>query len=186
MDTFEKIKFHLDNRKYCKIKRLINKTEIENAKGYIVDFSDNFVLLHETDDFEIDGYSVIPINTISDILFSNRDKYYDKIMALEGMVGKIQNKYKIDLTNWNSVFKSIQKLGFNVIIENEDPEDYSFDIGPITKITDSAVYVRYFDAKGFLDIEITKITWDLMTIVKFDTRYINIFSKYLRERKIKK
>ncbi len=111
METLEKIKYHLDNKKYCKIKRLINQAEIENAKGYIVDFSDNFVLLHETDDFQIDGYSVIPTNTISDILFSNRDKYYDKIITWEGLVDKIQNKHKIDLTSWNSIFKSIRKLG---------------------------------------------------------------------------
>jgi len=73
-----------------------------------------------------------------------------------------------------------------VIIENENPEDVSFDIGPITKISDSAVYVRYFDAQGFLNTETTKITWDLITIIRFDTRYINTFSKYLRERRIKK
>ena len=106
-------------------------------------------------------------------------------MTLEGLVDKILNKHKIDLTNWSSILRSIKKLGFNVIIENEDPDDESFDIGPITKITDSGAYIRYFDAKGFLDTQSTKIKWDLITIVKFDTRYINIFSKYLRERKIK-
>jgi len=183
MKTLKKIKYHLDNKKYCKIKRLIDQTSIEFAKGYIVDYSDNFLLLQETIDFEIDGYSIIPMNTITEIIFSNKDKYFHKIMELEGLVNKIQNQYKIDLTNWNSILKSIRKLGFKVIIENENPDDLSFDIGPITKITDSAVYIRYFDPQGFLDAKSTKITWDLITKVQFDTRYINIFGKYLRERK---
>lgn len=99
-------------------------------------------------------------------------------MTWEGLVDKIQNKHKIDLTNWNSVFNSIRKLGFNVIVENENPEDKTFDIGPITKVSDSAVYIRYFDAQGFLNTESTKITWDLITVVKFEARYINTFSKY--------
>lgn len=96
---------------------------------------------------------MIPINTISDIQLSNKDKYYDKIMTWEGLVDKIQNKHKIDLTSWNSILKSIRKLGFNVIVENEAPDDVSFDIGPMTKITNSAVYLRYFNSQGFLDAD---------------------------------
>ena len=186
MDILEKIKNHLDNKKYCKIKRQINQKAIENAKGYIVDYSDRFILIQETDDFNIDGFSIISIDTIIDIPYSNKDKYYDKIMNCEGLVDKVQKKHTIDLTSWSSVFKTIRKYGFNVIVENENPDDESFDIGPITRISDSSVHIRYFDAQGFLNEKATKISWDLITIVRFDTHYINTFSKYLRERKTKK
>ena len=73
-----------------------------------------------------------------------------------------------------------------MIIENENPNDSSFDIGPITKVSKDAVYIRYFNAQGFLDAEPTKIIWEYITIVKFDDRYINTFSKYLRVRKVNK
>ena len=92
-------------------------------------------------------------------------------------------KHKIDLTNWTSIFKSIRLLGLNPIVENEDPNDESFDVGPITKVTKTSVYVRYFDSQGYLDKEPTKIPFNLITIVKFDGRYTNTMSKYLRERK---
>ena len=186
MSILEKIKYHLENKKYCKIVRQINNKAIENAKGYILDYSDGFVLIQDTDDFNIDGFSIIPINTIIDLLYSNKDKYYDKIMTCEGLVDKVYKKYPIDLTSWNTIFKSIRKYGFNVIVENENPDDESFDIGPITRISDSSVHIRYFDAQGFLNEAPTKITWDLITIVKFDSHYINTFSRYLRERKTKK
>lgn len=165
--------------------RQVAKDTVRKSNGYIVDFSDNFVLLQETDDFEVDGYAIFPIETIREILYSNNDKYYDKIMNLEGIIDSIQNKHKIDLTSWVTVMQSIKKLGFNVIVENEDPDDDSFDIGPITKISKSSVYVRYFNPQGFLDEKATKINWNLITVVKFDDRYTNIFSKYLRERKRK-
>ncbi|WP_035654634.1 hypothetical protein [Flavobacterium saliperosum] len=80
-------------------------------------------------------------------------------------------------------FKSIKDLGFNVIVKNENPEEDTFDIGPITKITKSNVYVQYFDATGLLDSESTKISWDQITVVNFDDIYINVLSKYLKEPK---
>nr|HMU05913.1 hypothetical protein [Saprospiraceae bacterium] len=80
---------------------------------------------------------------------------------------------------------TIKKAGFNIIIENENPEDYSFDIGPITKTIQNAVYIKYFNAKGYLNNQSTKITFDKITIAKFDDHYINVFSKYLRQRKPK-
>lgn len=66
-------------------------------------------------------------------------------------------------------------MGFNIIIENEDPEDESFDVGPITKITRDSVFIRYFNAQGFLDDEPTEITWDKITLVKFDDHHTNTF-----------
>jgi hypothetical protein len=106
-------------------------------------------------------------------------------MRAEGIVDKVVNKHKIDLTSWSSVFRSIKQLGLNVIIENEDPNDESFDIGPITKVSKTAVYVRYFDPLSYLDKEPSKIAFNLITIVRFDERYVNVMSKYLRNRKPK-
>ena len=103
--------------------RQVAKDTVKKSNGFIVDYSDNFVLLQETDDFEVDGYVAFPIQTISKILYTNNDKYFNKIMHLEGIVDKIENKHQIDLTSWVTILKSIKNLGFNVIIENEDPED---------------------------------------------------------------
>lgn len=183
MTIKQQIKYHLDNRKYCKIKRKVGDDSFEYSNGYIVDNSANFLLMQETNEFKILGYLIFPISTIVQIRFNNNDRYYDKIMQWEKQVENVSKKYIIDLTNWTTIFKTIKKTGFNVIIENENPNDETFDIGPIVKTTDSAVYIRYFNAKGILDNEITKITFDKITIAKFDDHYVNIFSKYLRKRK---
>jgi|688.fasta_scaffold1074743_1 hypothetical protein len=179
----DKIKYHRDKKKYFKVQRQVSKDVFEKSHGYIVDFSKDFILLNDSDDFELDGYSIFPIKTIADIQFKNTDKHYDKIMHLEGLTDRVVKKHKIDLTNWTSIFKSIRLLGLNPIVENEDPNDESFDVGPITKVTKTSVYVRYFDSQGYLDKEPTKIPFNLITIVKFDGRYTNTMSKYLRERK---
>lgn len=106
-------------------------------------------------------------------------------MQWEKQVGYVSKKHKIDLTDWATIFRTIKESGFNVIIENENPEDETFDIGPIIRITKTAVHIQYFNAQGFLDSETTKITFDKITIAKFDDHYVNVFSKYLRQRKSK-
>ncbi|MCR6639704.1 MAG: hypothetical protein NVV82_12165 [Sporocytophaga sp.] len=179
------IKFYKDKKKYFKVQRQVAKDVLEKSHGYVVDFSKSFVLLQDTDDFQLDGYSIFPVSSIAEIQNSATDKHYDKIMHLEGLTDEVCHKHKIDLTSWISIFKSLRALKLNVIIENEDPSDTTFDIGPITKVTKTAVYVRYFDSKGYLDNESTKIPFDLFTIVRFDERYVNTMSKYLRERKSK-
>lgn len=102
---------------------------------------------------------------------------------MEGLTENVTYPHKIDLTNWSTIFNSIKALGFNIIIENEKPGDETFDIGPITKVTEKSVNLRYFSADGYLAKEDTKFKWKHITRVQFDDRYINIYSKYLRERK---
>lgn len=185
MTVKQQIKYHLDNKKFCKVKRQVAEDSFEYSNGYFVDNSADFVLMQETEDFRVLGFLVFPISTITQIRFNNNDKYYDKIMQWEKQVDNVSKKHKIDLTDWISIFKTIKNAGFNVIIENENPEDDSFDIGPIIKTTKTAVYIQYFDAKGYLDNEPTRISFDKITIAKFDDHYINVFSKYLRQRKSK-
>lgn len=185
MNIPDKIKYHHDHKKYCRIQRQVADETAEPCTGYIVDYSANFVLLQETSDFDVCGYLVISVQTISDIRFNNNDKYYDKIMQWEGLKDKIENKYKIDLSSWETILRSIKNAGFNVLIQNEAPTEPTFDIGPITEITDAFVYIRYFNASGLLNDEPSKIDLNQITIVKFDDRYINVFSKYLRVRKPK-
>lgn len=185
MTILEKIKNHHDNKKYCQIKRRVGKESYEQSNGYIVDYSDNFVLMHEVSDFMPIGYLIFTIQSIKGIKCSNGSKYYDKIIHLEGIIDRIGNKHKPNLSSWACIFQSIKKSGFNVMVENEDPDDETLDIGPITKVTTTAVYLRYFDTKGFLREKSNKIVWEFITIAKFDDIYINTYSKYLRERKKK-
>ena len=186
MEIKDVIKYYFNNKRYCKVYRQVSGEKDEKSNGYIVDYSNKFVLLQTTDDFVIDGFSVFPIESITGLQSNNSDRYYDKIMNAEGLVQGIHNKHKINLSSWESIFRSIKKAGLNVIVENEDPEDNSFDIGPIIRVTNSAVSIRYFNAKGYLDDKPTSIKWRLITIVRFDEHYINTFSKYLRERPARK
>ena len=179
----EKIKDFYDNQKFARIKRKIDEDFEKISRGYIVDFSNEFVIIQECDDFKLLGFNIIPINNIIEIRYNNNDKYYDKIMSLENEKKNIGLKTKVNLNDWKTIFQSLRKNKKNVIVECENPEIDSFTIGPIKRVTEKNVFIQYFNASGLLNEKFTKIEFVAITKIMFDDRYIDVFSKYLRARK---
>ncbi|WP_431109709.1 hypothetical protein [Winogradskyella poriferorum] len=184
MKLLEKIKTHTTDKTYCRITTgLIDDFETIMT-GYILDYSSNFILLQETDEFLINGYRIIPINLIKDIRFNNNDKYLFKIHKEEGLTERIElPNYKINLSNWIEIFKSLKKNVNCIISECEAFEQDYFCIGEIKRVNKKSVSIQYFDAKGLLDEVYTKHYFEEITRVTFEDRYSQTFSKYTRKRK---
>ncbi|MBW4888391.1 hypothetical protein KXQ82_01630 [Mucilaginibacter sp. HMF5004] len=181
----EKIKFHCETKKYCRLTRKVSKHNIQFSSGYMLDYSDDFILLQETDDFIFDGYSVLPIKDIDHLRYNKWDKYYHKIMGLENQLELVGINYTVALKNWKSVFKSLQKNGSNIIIECEGTEYNSFSIGHIIKVSKSDVTFHNYDPTGLFDKNLRVIEYEMITKVQFGDRYNNVFGKYTRYRKEK-
>ena len=181
----ERIKDFFENKKFARITRQVSVGSNEISRGYIVDFSNDFIVIQLTDDFKMLGYSILPIKDIREIRYNNHDKYYDKIMKWENEKEQIKLKTKILLKNWKSIFETFQANNSNIIIYCENPKIDSFTIGTIKKVTTKSVYILYFDANGFWDEEPTQINFANITNIVFDDRYIDVFSKYTRKRKNK-
>ncbi|MCF1421482.1 hypothetical protein [Mangrovimonas futianensis] len=179
----EKIIDFFENQKFARITRKIVKGWKQISRGYIVDFSHDFVVIQECDDFRLLGFNILPIKDFKKIRYNNNDKYYDKIMLLENEKKNIGLKTKVDLKDWKTIFESLLANEKNVVVECENPKIGSFTIGPIKKVTNKSVFIQYFNATGLLDEKPTKIKFKNITKVMFDDRYIDIFSKYIRERK---
>ena len=98
----------------------------------------------------------------------------------EGIVEQLVTP-KIDMMDWQTIFTSLKEQNKNIIVENEKAEedDYSFVIGRIIKATKTKVIMQHFDADGIWEEELYEIPYNKITSVSFDTRYVNVFSKYL-------
>ncbi len=186
MTLKEKIIDFKENLKCSLISRSSNGEDFDNKKAFIIDFSEELVLAKEIDDFVVRGFLIFPINHISKLRRNRNDIFYEKICKAEKLIEPNIKNHDIDLSSWKTVFESISKLSFNVIVRNEYSEEDTFDIGPIIKITNKKVDINYFDARGNLDFEITEITWDKITLVEFDDIYINLMTKYLKQNKTQK
>jgi hypothetical protein len=185
MSIDDKIKEHCRDQKFARITRSVAKGCNEISRGYIVEYSEDFVILQETDDFKALGFNILPIRHLKEIRYNNNDRYYDKIMTWENEKVNIGLKTKVDLKSWQTIFKEFQKKKINVIVYCEAPEKDTFTIGPVKRVTDKNVFILYFNANGFFNDKPTKIDYNDISKIMFDDRYIDIFSKYTRRKKKK-
>lgn len=137
-------------------------------------------LCAEEDDFLLDGFTIRRIRDVEAL--EPRDGLYTEIMAGEGWLNRLAVP-DVEITDWKSVFNSLQKLGRNIIVEEEHLEgDSQFVIGWIQAVEPDHVLLLPFDADGIWEQEPWEIPYRDITSVSFDTRYINVFSKYLPPR----
>jgi hypothetical protein len=181
----EKLRLHKEANHRVRIYSKVSKNKVQLRNGYILGFSEKLILLHETDDFKVDGYAIIRMDQIKKVRFNKSDKYFDKMMIWEHLIEKVGIKYQIDLTNWQLAFKSLQNLGLSIIAECEAEDMDTFTIGPITKVGKKYIHITCFDVEGFFDDTPTSIDYESITRIAFDSDYLNVFSKYTRHRKTK-
>jgi len=140
--------------------------------------SERLFLAARFDDFLVDGFSIRRFRDMKKIVF-NDDKRND-IIEEEGIYDGITVP-DVDVENWHSVFLSLQAMGENIIVEREsrDEDEELYFIGRIEKVLRNKVLFRGFDADGIWDEEPEAIPFSQITTVKFDSRYVNTFSKYV-------
>ena len=140
--------------------------------------NDKLFLCANEEDFILNGYS---IRRFKDVV---KAEYQDgKILSMiqEEKISERILEPNIDMSDWQTIFTSLKEQNKNIIVENEkvQEDDYSFVIGRIIKVTKTKVVMQHFDADGIWEEKLYEIPYSKITSVSFDTRYVNVFSKYL-------
>ena len=140
--------------------------------------SDQLFFAINEDDFIFDGFRVSRFRDVVKVRV--KDDLCDQIILNEGLFQGLIIP-EIELENWESVFNSLQTIGKNIIVEHETPEgvDDNFTICKIDRVYKSCLYIYHFDADGIWQSEPFRIPYQEVTSVTFDSRYVNVFSKYL-------
>jgi hypothetical protein len=148
--------------------------------GFVLAVSPELVLIRNAVDFTIDGYSVIRISDITSYRSGRYERFIEKIYREEGWMGEIGESPSVDITNLRSLLHSLMGSGKNIIVECERPGDDAFYIGKPVGVTKAGVSMRCFDALGQWDSSSQQIVYDQITKVRFEEKYINIYTKYLK------
>lgn len=140
--------------------------------------SDRLFLGAEEDDFILDGYSIRRFRDVEKIEIKD-DKCLE-IDRAEGLLDQLVTP-DVDLTDWRSVFASLDKISCHIIIQRErlDEENELFAIGRIMRVMSRHVLLKHFDADGNWQEECWAIPYSQITSVTFGSRYVEVFSKYL-------
>lgn len=140
--------------------------------------SDKLFLGAKEDDFLLDGFCIRRFCDLKKVEIKN-DMSCD-ITKKETKINELPIP-KIDVSDWQSVFSSLQKTGQNIIIEHESLDDanWEFYIGHIEKVLKTKVLFKHFDADGIWQEELYNIPYSQITSVSFGCRYVEVFSKYV-------
>ncbi|MHB1454658.1 MAG: hypothetical protein ACYCYM_12005 [Saccharofermentanales bacterium] len=140
--------------------------------------TEKLFLSTEENDFILDGYSIRRFKDMTKVEIKN--DLCDRILREEGIIDSIKVP-EVDITNWETIFKSLMQLNKNVIVEKEDLDEDSeeFVIGRIEKITRQHVHIREFDADGIWQQDLCRIPYNEITSLTFGSRYVEMFSKYV-------
>ena len=167
------------------IEQAINNTEILRCYFsydqsfyhyyYPIAVNDKLLLAVEEDDFILDGYAIRKLSHLK--LAEIKDDKCNEINKALGLTDGIVDP-KIDISSFESIFKSLMTLNKTVIIEDEINGDLA--IGKIKKVYKNRLSLLEFGSDGSWCDEETVIPYSLITTVKWNTRYTNVWSDYLK------
>ena len=142
---------------------------------YPIALSETLFLSQNEDDFLLDGYTIRKLAHLRKVEIKN--DLCNEINKRNGLTDQIKMP-KVDLTSWQTVFTSLKAMNTAVIVEAERSDEFA--IGKITKVWNTKIYFREFDADGVWRDEETVIPYSCITKVMWGTRYALGWEKYLR------
>ena len=141
--------------------------------GFPLAVGEQLFLLAEEDDFYLNGFTVRRLRDIYEL--GDRKGIYQSIAEQESLTDF--DAPDVGVSDWYSVFASLQGLGKHIIVEREYEPDF-FRIGIIEAVEQDHAVLRHYDADGIWQ-EPERIDYREITSVTFDDRYSRVFSKYV-------
>ena len=142
---------------------------------YVLGSSDRLICFAVEDDFLLNGFV---IGKLSDLRLAKPcGALFDRMCRECGLPDQLQF-LPIDLSSWETVFRSLQRLGRMIIVENDLPDKGFFRMGYVTDVTQAYIAFRSVDADGVWT-EHVMIAYDTITSVTFGDRYSSTWQKYL-------
>ncbi|MDF2832409.1 hypothetical protein [Chryseobacterium indoltheticum] len=175
------IQNHIDKTHYVKV-FFSEECPEEFTSGFILNVSENFLMIQESHNFTLDGIKIIPYNRIEGTRHKKFEKTSEKIFSEEGLI-KFNQKIisNTSLKNFESLFKSLKKQNFHCIVESSTKKKNIFSIGEILEINEKSVVIKNYDATGKIEKTPDRILFENINFITFNDLYSLTFRKYLKE-----
>jgi len=145
---------------------------------YSIGVNDKFYFGVEEYDFELSGYQIRKTSDIENFIIV--DNYSSKINELEGLKEEIVY-YPINLTSFETIFNYLKETDQIISIEREyGDEDGFFLIGKIVKVTEDEIWFKDFNINGVWNEELNIVPFEIITTIRFNSKYINTWTKYIK------
>lgn len=167
--------------------RLVGFDRFERAgcsvEGYLLDFSDEWLLIHSLVDFHLDGFELIRPRDVRRI--RPRARNFGRILVAEGITkDQIATSPTLNLRSTELLFKDLKASG-NIIIadcEYSDEEDTYLYIGEVERVNKLSISMRWFDVGGYWQPRPVNIPFSAVSTIRIDCEYSRVYSSYLRSK----
>jgi len=170
----------MNYKKYIHEKNFIKITLIDDGRvnWFIIDETDDFILIINENDFIIDWYKLIKKDFIKKVSYGKQEKFYQNLYKINNI--KIPaTKLEINLMNLLNKFKKDKEF---IIIETYKKKKLSFDLWPITNIGTNYISLKPISSLWKFE-KIKKIsTSDIDVLSRWD-RYSKVFEKSITSKK---
>lgn len=139
--------------------------------------SEELLLVHVFYDFYPDGYRIIRLEDIYDVIRDGSEMFFERIIGAEGVYVNLKAPARLNLTSWKTALESLRGRYDYCILECDEEED--FLIGRVMEIRDWELTFWYFDATGKWDDELDVVDYEDLTAISFDDNYTNTIIKYI-------
>lgn len=166
-------------RQHIQIRRSFSANE--SFSGYLLALSDSLGLMHIFHDFSPDGYIVFRTRDVLDVRSNESDDFFHRIIKAEGLQSGLDLRLHVDLKSMRTAITSIHAQFGRLIVECErkKPEDDEFYIGQLSAVSTTKIYMNEFDAAGVWCEEPAEISIRNITLVQFESPYLQMFWKYV-------
>ena len=179
MTMFEELLPYAGGKRKIRVERSLPGTP--SLSGYLLGLTHELGLMHCFDDFEPDGYTLFRVAQVIDVRSNEYERHWERMLAGEGLLGGLNLAADIDLSGLRNGIESVDRHFHRMIVEceAEDEELDDFYIGKLVSIDNEELRFDHFDGVGHWESEAAVISLPTVTLVQFETPYIQRFWKYL-------
>lgn len=177
--------FHL--KPYVGTKQLIHVercySENKYINGFIHDRSRNLVLMQMFSDFMPDGYVIFSPKHIVEVRANELDQFCQSILEKEGLMKCVNYKRKIPISSYKKMLNYFIQRKENIIIEseNDNEDECVFYLGRPIRIDGNKLWFACLGPDGKWEEYLSHFSIETITLIQYDTPYLNIFTKYAEE-----
>jgi len=161
----------------------INRKKIDELgiQCFILAYSKKLILIQYVYDFNLDGIMVLQRSDVTSIESDESGLFQTQLLKDEGLYAKVDFSKTYDLKNWKTVLSTIGSTYQFITLEDENPDNYVFILGKMTKLGRKKVSVHEFSCTGTWKEEVSKISYKHITSFRAGNNYPNVYENYFKK-----
>lgn len=170
-------------REQCAIQKF---TWMERSDGEEMGFGgiplhlgQKYVLLGFLDDFQVNGYKILPVSTITRVRYEETELFYQRILDHEGISVASLDVPSGILDSSAACCRWLYELETVLTIEHGEAD---FSVGRIVSLDRDHISIAAITPTGQLHKVVDQIAMQEITLIGFGDRYTRLLAKYSQPR----